>query len=269
VRGSETDVLARFAAAAAAYPATHIVRLTADCPLIDPALIGDVVEHHVAYGFDYTSTTLLRTFPDGLDVEVMRADALADANAHAKTPGAREHVTPYLQRNPQRYRLGAYLGDRDLEDERWTIDTIADFAWLECALETLHDPAKMTWLDVLHRVGVQFRAPRGSPDLHVDRGTIPDPARRAWLVSVDGERVGRIAVQVMTGGVGTLDISDCSGVNKVALLHAVERRLSADLQVVQLFGCVDGWAMAFADAGYGATVDGSYVHVRLPHELCS
>jgi spore coat polysaccharide biosynthesis protein SpsF len=83
VRGPEDDVLARFAIALDAHPADTVVRLTADCPLVDPDVVDEALALHRRSGAAYTSNTLIRTFPDGLDVEVVSADALTDAASHA------------------------------------------------------------------------------------------------------------------------------------------------------------------------------------------
>jgi len=228
-----------------------------------------VVEHHLAHRFDYTSTTLLRTFPDGLDVEVISVDALVEANACAATQSEREHVTPFVQRNPQRFNLGAYVGERDLQDERWTVDTQDDLTFLTTALEGVSDPECATWLEILEHVGVRFRQPPASPELHVYRGSpvgsppALDPARRTWAVHIDERDAGTIGVDVADGGIGTIRANVCADVDRVGLLTALERRLSADLQVVDLIGSTPEWAHAFVGAGFDAGVDGTYRRSRL------
>jgi spore coat polysaccharide biosynthesis protein SpsF len=126
VRGPEDDVLARYALAVERHPAEHVVRLTADCPLADPALVERVVAHHVDTGADYTANVFPRTYPKGLDVEVVRAVALRDAAALAGAPAEREHVTPFFYRRPQLFRLANVRHDVALGDERWTVDTEED-----------------------------------------------------------------------------------------------------------------------------------------------
>ncbi len=128
-RGSLDDVLARFAGAAEAFgPADHIVRLTADCPLTDPALIDAVIAHQIAGGADYTSNSVERSFADGLDVEVMRWDTLFRAAAEAPPGPAREHVTMHIYRHPAEFRLAAFTQGTDQSHWRWTVDTPDDFA---------------------------------------------------------------------------------------------------------------------------------------------
>jgi spore coat polysaccharide biosynthesis protein SpsF len=131
-RGPLDDVLDRYRAALAPYPgAKAVVRLTADCPLTDPALIDRVVEHHYAAGAHYTSNTLgTRTYPHGLDVEVMAPDALVDAAERAADPYEREHVTPYIYRRPETYRLAGVARHESLAALRWTVDFPEDLAFV-------------------------------------------------------------------------------------------------------------------------------------------
>ena len=130
VRGDEVDVLDRFRTALDAYPADHVVRLTADCPLIDADLVSEVIGVHLASRADYTSNTIIRTHPDGLDVEVISAEALRSAATAATDPAEREHVTPYVYRRPGRFRLAAVRHRERLGHLRWTVDTAEDLARL-------------------------------------------------------------------------------------------------------------------------------------------
>jgi spore coat polysaccharide biosynthesis protein SpsF len=148
VRGSEQDVLGRFVSALDAYPAQHVVRITADCPLSDPALIEAVVARHVETGADYTTNTLPRTFPKGLDVEVATADALRTAAAEAVTGPEREHVMPFLYRRPERFRLANLRNALPLGSERWTVDTADDLAFVRAVCDRLDD-VHFAWRDVL------------------------------------------------------------------------------------------------------------------------
>lgn len=140
-RGSLDDVLDRFCRAAERYPSEHLVRLTGDCPLTDPGVIDAVARFHSAGGYDYTSNTLHPTFPDGLDVEIVRAAALADAGREATSPFEREHVTPFIYRRPERYRLGDFRRSPDLSALRWTVDNPEDFELARRIYEALY-PSK-------------------------------------------------------------------------------------------------------------------------------
>lgn len=127
-RGPLDDVLARFAGAAAAFgPARHVVRFTADCPLIDPEIVDRLVEAHLRSGADYsTNGGDGRAYAVGLDCEIMTADALRDAARDAVEPYDREHVTPFIYRRPERYAVHRLPGPEGQGDLRWTVDTADD-----------------------------------------------------------------------------------------------------------------------------------------------
>jgi len=127
-RGSETDLLDRYLVAARAHDAEVVVRITSDCPLIDPDVIDEVVGALEAAGADYASNTLEpRTFPRGLDVEAMTMSALEVADRDDRDPASREHATPYLYRHPERFRLAGVRLPVDLSEHRWTVDTPEDY----------------------------------------------------------------------------------------------------------------------------------------------
>lgn len=149
VRGSEDDVLSRFVVALRTFPADVIVRLTADCPLIDPQVVADAMRLLIDSGADYASNTLSRTFPDGLDVEVMKARALRDADAEAVDPLEREHVTPFIYWRPQRYRLASLTTPESLGAERWTVDTLADLTWVRGIAQALSSAPNAGWREIL------------------------------------------------------------------------------------------------------------------------
>ena len=147
-RGSEHDVLARYHGAAADAGATTIVRVTADCPLIDPAVVDRVIARFAEGDVDYASSSLVRTYPRGLDVEAFSFAALDEAHAEAVDPAEREHVTPFLYLRPERYRLAnvPYEGP-DASRHRWTVDTPEDFELIRRMLEAL--PEGFTLADAL------------------------------------------------------------------------------------------------------------------------
>lgn len=145
-RGSLDDVLDRFVSAARPYAPTHVVRLTGDCPLADPAVIDLVVARHLETGADYTSNTIEPTWPDGLDVEAMTMAALETAAREATARFQREHVTQFIVRQPDRFRLQSVRGDNDLSALRWTVDEPADFELVEAIYAALYpsNPAFVT-----------------------------------------------------------------------------------------------------------------------------
>jgi spore coat polysaccharide biosynthesis protein SpsF (cytidylyltransferase family) len=142
-RGSLDDVLDRFFQAAKPYQPQHVVRLTGDCPLTDPALIDELILFHIAQDNDYTSNCHEPSLPDGLDAEVMRMSALETAWREAHLPSEREHVTPYLRKHPDRFRIGSWKHPIDLSHHRWTVDEPEDFLFVSAVYEALYpnDPA--------------------------------------------------------------------------------------------------------------------------------
>ena len=149
-RGSLHDVLDRFYRAAAPYRPEHLLRLTGDCPLADPDVIDATVDFHLAGDYDYSTNALQPTFPDGLDVEVFRFSCLADAWREATLTSEREHVTPFIHRRPERYRIGHYKQAQDLSWLRWTVDQPEDFAMVEAVYNALYPgKADFTTTDVL------------------------------------------------------------------------------------------------------------------------
>ena len=138
-RGPLDDVLGRFVGALDQFgPARQVVRLTADCPLTDWRLIDRLIEMQVEFAWDYCANDLVRTWPQGLDAEIMTADALRTAAAEATDPGDREHVTPFIYNRRERFAIGSLTHDDDLSGHRWTVDTPDDFAFVERVYEALY-----------------------------------------------------------------------------------------------------------------------------------
>lgn len=151
-RGDEHDVLGRVFGAASFFGAQTVIRLTADCPLIDPDLIDQVYKMFTSSDWDYVSNGNVRTFPDGLDVEVFSFDALKRANEEAKHPFLREHVTPYIRGSHPQYGAGTFkVGDFicpwNFGHIRWTLDTNEDLELIRNLLMRL--PRDFTWMDAL------------------------------------------------------------------------------------------------------------------------
>jgi len=146
-RGSEGDVLGRYHGAAAACGAGVVVRVTADCPLIDPEVVDRVVLAFLDARPDYASNTLTRTWPRGLDAEVFPAAALARAHREARLPYEREHVTPYFYGHPERFRLQSVTGPGRLAHHRWTVDTPDDLRLIRTIYARLGPDGTFSWRD--------------------------------------------------------------------------------------------------------------------------
>jgi spore coat polysaccharide biosynthesis protein SpsF (cytidylyltransferase family) len=127
-RGSLVDVLDRFYHAAKSHAPAAVVRLTGDCPLADPHVIDATIDFFLSGAYDFVSNCQPPyTFPDGLDVAVIRYHALETAWREACTRHEREHVTPFIKFHSQRFRLGHYSRYPSLGHHRWTVDEVEDF----------------------------------------------------------------------------------------------------------------------------------------------
>jgi len=139
VRGPLDDVLERFGLALREHPADAVIRLTADCPLLDPALIGQLATLWRAQPtLDYVSTTLVRTLPRGFDAELVRADVLLEQVASA-TGADREHVTSGIYSQPTRYACSGVVVSPAADDLRVTLDTAEDWELLSALVAELGD----------------------------------------------------------------------------------------------------------------------------------
>jgi len=136
-RGSEEDVLDRYYQAAKWIGADVVVRITADCPLIDPQIIDRVIAHYLNGNFDCVSNTHPPTYPDGLDVEVFSFDALEKAWKEARRLSEREHVTPYIWKNLDKFRLSNVENTEDLSHLRWTVDEPQDLEFVRAVYNHL------------------------------------------------------------------------------------------------------------------------------------
>ena len=139
-RGSEHDVLSRYAGAAAMVGAEAVVRCTSDCPLLDPAISSSVISAFVSSQprADYASNILERRLPRGLDTEILSAETLRRAHEIATAKDEREHVTLHVYRRPETYRcLPVSVEMTDLSSLRWTLDTLDDYRFLHAVFERL------------------------------------------------------------------------------------------------------------------------------------
>jgi spore coat polysaccharide biosynthesis protein SpsF (cytidylyltransferase family) len=137
-RGDLLDVLGRFAGAAKLHEADIVVRLTGDCPLIDPDIIDLCVSTLVKGNFDYVSNVDPPTYPNGLDVEVFTRAALAKAHENAQLATDREHVTPYIRRNKTMFSQTNLRSHVNLSGLRWTVDHPDDLAFVRALLQSVH-----------------------------------------------------------------------------------------------------------------------------------
>jgi spore coat polysaccharide biosynthesis protein SpsF len=152
-RGSEFDVLDRFYQAAKSFQADVIVRLTADCPVIDPAVIDKTIQAFLDAGVDFAATRLpppwKRTYPIGLDVEVCSLAGLERAWNEADQPYQREHVMPYFYDQEGRFRILILNNDKDYGSMRWTVDTQEDLVLIRHIFERFPGRDDFSWQEIL------------------------------------------------------------------------------------------------------------------------
>jgi glutamate-1-semialdehyde 2,1-aminomutase len=188
-RGSENDVLDRFLQAARAQRADVVVRVTGDCPLVDPGLVDEVVAGFQAAGVDYYSNVAPPTYPDGLDLEVFTVAALERAARETQKPYDHEHVTPYL-RESGRFTTANHRSPVDLSAQRWTVDEAADLAVIERVFARFRPRLDFSWTEVL-----ELR--RREPELFLAN---QDLTRNEGAAMGTGQKLWKRAKQVIPGG---------------------------------------------------------------------
>jgi glutamate-1-semialdehyde 2,1-aminomutase len=188
-QGSENDVLDRYLQAAHTHGADVVVRITGDCPLVDPDLVDAVIKRFKTADLDYLSNNNPPTYPDGLDIEVFTLAALAKAARETDKPYDREHVTPYL-REPGLFKIATFQNDEDLSSCRWTVDEPVDFAVIEKIFEYFHPRTNFGWREVLELEKNQQDIFRINKSITRNEGAVMGTGQKLW----------RRAKQVIPGG---------------------------------------------------------------------
>lgn len=137
-RGESEDVLKRYYDCARKHKAGIIVRITGDCPLIDPEIVDKVIWFYLTHGFDYAGNTLKKSYPRGMDTEVFSLSALAKTFREAQKPEEREHVTLHMYKNPEKFSAGNTANFRDESQYRLTVDQKEDFQLVSQIIERLY-----------------------------------------------------------------------------------------------------------------------------------
>jgi spore coat polysaccharide biosynthesis protein SpsF len=148
-RGDQDDVLDRYYRAAQLAKAEVVVRVTSDCPLIDPEITDKTIAAFLEAKPDYASNVRVRTYPRGLDTEVMSFSALSRAWQGAQQRYEREHVTPFIYEHPTDFRLLSVTGEADYSEHRWTMDTWEDLQLMRAIYKRLKEKPEFLWGDVL------------------------------------------------------------------------------------------------------------------------
>ena len=136
-RGSANDVLGRYYECARKYSLSGILRVTADCPLIDPTIVDTGLKIFKNNNYDYVTNTLNRTFPDGNETEIFSFISLERAYNEANLPSEREHVTPYFKTHPELFKNTNFENTDDLSHLRWTMDYEEDMKFIKLILEKI------------------------------------------------------------------------------------------------------------------------------------
>ena len=189
VRGSEDDVLDRFVVAARQVGAEVVVRITGDCPLIDPHLVDNAIREFFLKKVDYVSNTVPATYPDGLDIEVFSTLALERASLEAHESFDREHVTPYLRR-PKLFKTSTIVNAEDLSSMRWTVDEPADFEVVSKVFDHFSPDTLFPWEAVL-------KLSNDNPNLFELNSTI---IRNEGATMGKGQKLWKRAKSVIPGG---------------------------------------------------------------------
>ena len=188
-RGSESDVLQRYVDAAHTTKADIVVRVTGDCPLIDPEVVNEVIARFKSLEVDYASNVSPPTYPDGLDTEVFALAALERAALESKDPFEHEHVTPYLRR-PGLFKTAVIKHAEDLSGLRWTVDEPADFEVVSNVFARFAPDIHFSWKQVL-------QLQQNHPDLFTENQTI---IRNKGAVMGTGQKLWNRAKQAIPGG---------------------------------------------------------------------
>ncbi len=188
-RGSEDDVLGRFCLAAHGSNADVVVRITGDCPLVDPDLVDQAIQRFAATDVDYLSNVSPPTYPDGLDIEVFSEQALQRANLETQEVFDREHVTPYLRQSKQ-FKQETMRYSQDLSGLRWTVDEQKDFDVICRVFGHFAPNIHFSWIDVL---SLQQRR----PEIFESNQKI---VRNEGAQMGTGQKLWKRAKQVIPGG---------------------------------------------------------------------
>lgn len=187
--GSENNVLDRFYKAALPHRPTTVVRITGDCPLVDPELVDAIIASFAPRNVDYLCNGNPPTFPDGLDTEVFTYSALEVAARHANTSDELEHVTPYI-RESGLFTAENFFNDNDYSRERWTVDEPADLAVIDAVFRHFSPRINFGWLEV-----ISLR--KQHPEIFESN---QDLARNEGRTIGSGQKLWKRAKQLIPGG---------------------------------------------------------------------
>ena len=177
--GSENNVLDRFYKAAQSHRPNTVVRITGDCPLVDPELVDAIIASFAPRNVDYLCNVNPPTFPDGLDTEMFTYSALEQAARDAKTSDELEHVTPYI-RESGRFTAENFFNDNDYSRERWTVDEPADLAVIDAVFRHFSPRINFGWLEVISLRKQHPEIFKSNQDLTRNEGRTIGSGQKLW-----------------------------------------------------------------------------------------
>jgi spore coat polysaccharide biosynthesis protein SpsF len=185
--GCEEDPLERYYQATRLFGGAHIVRIKADCPLIDPMIVDDAIRLHLSSGADYTTNTLQRTFPVGQDVEILNRQTLTRVWQSAELFSEREHITLYVPKHPELFQISHLKQIEDLSLKRWTMDTPEDYELLSIIFKNLYPVNPMFGMrEVLNFLSANFELEKINAHIRADAGVIKS-MREDRIVTLPGQ----------------------------------------------------------------------------------
>ena len=189
IKGSEDDVLERYVLAAEETQADVIVRITGDCPLVDPNLVDDIINRFFSSKVDYYTNTMPPTFPDGLDVEVFSYDALKSCQSKSQTRNDKEHVTSYMRESGE-FEIGSFNNPEDFSSLRWTVDELSDLEVIRNIFEWFSPNIHFGWEDVLE-------LKKSQPNAFDANNSI---TRNEGMSLGQGQKLWKFAKKIIPGG---------------------------------------------------------------------
>ena len=177
--GSEDDVLERYVLAAKKYNAEAVVRITGDCPLIDPDIVDECVSKFRKLDVDYLSNVVPPTYPDGLDVEVFKSDALRISHEKTRSSYDREHVTPFI-RDSGLFSMAGVSSALDFSGLRWTVDELPDFIFVSKVFEHFSPRSDFSWKEVLDFVGKNPEVGSINSNISRNQGAVLSKGQKLW-----------------------------------------------------------------------------------------
>ena len=187
--GDEDDVLNRYYQCAKSFNAQTIIRVTGDCPLIDPELVDDIIKHFYSSKVDYCSNTNPPTYPDGLDTEVFSFRALEKSRKFAQTLHHKEHVTPILK-SDKRFSRKNFTNKENMSKKRWTVDEIDDFNVVKEILNYFSPNYDFSWKEIIELEKIK-------PEIfHLNKSIVRDEGARIG----SGQKLWKRAKKIIPGG---------------------------------------------------------------------